>query len=65
MKTFIVRGEYGSQDGQYVQETMRAQTRANVIKNFKARVRKGHYGYIELYDHNIYAEEIRWMPLDA
>lgn len=59
MKTFIVRGEYGHQAGDYVEVTMKAQTKDNVIKNFKARVRKGQYGYINLNRTNIYAEEIK------
>lgn len=65
MKTFIVRGEYGHQDGDYVQDTMKAMNRANVIKNFKTRIRKGCYGYVNIADHNIYVDEVKWMPLDA
>ena len=60
MKTFIVRGEYGHQAGDYVEVTMKAKTMDNAIKNFKARVRKGIYGYINLNRTNICAEEINY-----
>lgn len=58
MKTFIVRGEYGHQEGDYIEVTMKAKTIDNAIKNFKARIRKGLYGHIKINATNIYAEEI-------
>lgn len=63
MKTFIVRGEYGHQEGDFVEVTMRAQTIENAIKNFKARIRKGQYGYVKINDSNIYAEETKGITL--
>ena len=47
MKRFVLTGEFGHQDGQFIREVLIAKTKENAINNFKQRIKNGHYGSIQ------------------